>query len=551
MTFAGRVLSSGKGAPFVILAVSLLLMAPALLDGGSVHGDFYVYARWQAHFADAISAGDLYPRWLPDLNQGFGSPAFFIYPPLGQWFGAILAPMLPGAQAAGLRLLIVLAVCLALSGLGAMLWLRLLGLKRSAALIGALTWLLLPYHAYLNLYQRGAFAELVAMAVLPWGFAFAHALKQRRILAWAGLALSLAALLTSNAPTALFGAPFICLYAALLADRDDRARLWAMVLASAMLALALSAGWLLPALTQVGLVNDRILFDDVYQPANYLIFSPTPWPNQGVRIAATLIFLLHTAILLLVLLAGGAARGRALMIASAALILLAMSELARPIWISGLPWSKIQFAWRLLGLQSLLLAGLVAIAWQAVAARQGGLTRTALVWLLPVLLLIDAALLAALAWHVARRPPWPTPEVAAHRAEVREYWLGDVDALARRFGPREAIVVHGVAALGPVQRQGRVLSFDSRAKSEALIVLRQFAYYGWILRIDGGPWRPASRLREMPELVAMSVPAGAHSVELVLPRLPAESRGVFVSAAALAVLLAGTLLDLLRRLLAR
>ncbi|WP_152663859.1 hypothetical protein [Sphingomonas sp. SRS2] len=534
-----------------ILAISLLIMASALLDGGSVHGDFYVYARWQAHFAEAMAAGDLYPRWLPHLNQGFGSPAFFIYPPMGQWMGSLLAPLLPGAELAGLRLHIVLTVCLALSGFGALLWLRLLGLGKAAALIGTLAWLLLPYHAYLNLYQRGAFAELVAMAALPWGLAFAHALKQRHMLAWAGLALSLAALLMSNAPTGLFGAPFICLYAALLADRKDWPRLWGAILFAAALAIALSAAWLLPALTQVALVNDRILFNDVYQPANYLIFSPAPWPNQGIRIAATLIFMLHAAILLLALLAGGAARGRRLLIITTVLIFVAMSELARPVWIAGMPWSKVQFAWRLLGLQSLLLAGLVGIAWEAVGARRRALLRIALIWLLPGLLLADAALLAALGWHVARRPAWPTPQVAAHRAEVREYWLGDVDALARRFGSRDSIVISGRAEIGPIERRGRLLRLESRASEPALIALRHFAYYGWLVRIDDGPWRPATGRRAAPELVAISVPAGHHRIELRLPPLPTESRGLLISGAALMLLLAGLLLDPLRRLLAR
>ncbi|KRB86043.1 hypothetical protein ASE00_04670 [Sphingomonas sp. Root710] len=551
MTFAGRVLSSGKGAPFVIVAVSLLLMAPALIDAGIVHGDFYVYARWQAHFAEAMAAGDLYPRWLPDLNQGLGSPAFFIYPPLGQWLGALLVPLLPGAQAAGLRLHIVLAGCLILSAFGTLLWLRWLGLGRPAALIGALTWLLLPYHAYLNLYQRGAFAELVAMAALPWGLAFAHAVEQRRMLGWAGLTLSLAGLLLSNAPTALFGAPFTCLYAVLLSDRKDWLRLGVTILSSAALAIALSAAWLWPALSQVGLVNDRILFNDVYQPANYLIFSPTPWPNQGVRIAATAIFLLHMAMLLLVALAGGAAWGRALLIAAAALILLAMSELARPIWIAGMPWSKIQFAWRLLGLQSLLLAGLVGMGWQAVAARRKGLVRTILAWLLPGLLLIDAAFLAALSWHVARRPVWPTPAVAAHRAEVREYWLGDVDALARRFGTNDAVAVSGRVEAGSLIRNGRSLTLDVRADGPALIALRQFAYTGWTFRIDGGGWSRASRSTTLPGLIEVPVPAGNHQIELHLPPLPAESRGLSVSRAALLLLLAGLLLAPLRRLLAR
>ena len=552
MTIVGRVLSSGKGAPFVILAVSALVMAPALLlPDATVHGDFYVYARWQAHFARAFAAGDPWPRWLPDLNQGFGSPAFFIYPPLGQWLGALLVPLLPGAGFAGQRLIVALTLTLALSGVGLFAWLRLVGLGVAAALVGALAWLLLPYHAYLDLYQRGAFAELIAMAALPWGMAFAHALQQRRLFAWGGLTVSLAALLYANAPTAMFGAPFIGLYAVLLADRGQRLRLLALVGTAGLVALAIAAAWLGPALTQVGLVNERVLFNDIYQPANYLIFSPTPWPNQGVRIAATLIFLLHAAIFALAVVAGGKGRGRTVMIVAMLLLFLAMSEPSRPIWIAAMPWSKIQFAWRLLGLQTLLLAGLIGMAWQSTAGKKRGAGRVAIRWLLPALLLVDALLLAALVYHVEHRPAWPTSEIAAPRAEVREYWLGDVDRLVRGFGEYDSIAIRGDEATGPLERHGRFAALDVRARTPALIAVRQFAYSGWIARIDGGAWRQTGRLVDPRGVVTVAVPAGRHRVELAMPQLFAESRGILLSWVGLGLLFLGLIADPARRLLAR
>lgn len=550
MSFAGRVLSSGKGAPFVILAVSLLLMAPALIDSSAtIHGDFYVYARWQAHFAQAFAQGDLYPRWLPDLNHGFGSPAFFIYPPLGQWLGALLGPVLPGAEAAGLRLILVLTGCLALGGWGALYWLRTLGLNKAAVSVGALVWLLAPYHAYLNLYQRGAFAELVAMTALPWGLAFSAALAQRRPLAWAGLTVSLAALLLSNAPTALFGAPFICVYGALLAERGDRLWCWALIVAAALVALGLSAAWLWPALTQVELVDQRILFNDIYQPANYLVFSASEWPNQGVRVATTAIFLIHVAILGFVLLAGGAGRGRKLMIAAVLLILLLVSDLSRPFWWSGAPWSRIQFAWRLLGLQSLLLAGLVAMSWQTARRKKGAISQLQH-WIMPMLLLVDTVLLSAFIYHVRQRPVWPTQEVSAPRAEVREYWLGDVDKLVRRFGPHDIFVLEGRAEAGPLIRQGRAASFDVRAPEPSLIAVRQFDYTGWAYRIDGGDWAPTRPSKEPGGVATVAIPAGSHRIELFLPPMAAESLGIWLSWVSLGLLVLGVITDTVRRRLA-
>ena len=553
MRFVGRVLSSGKATPFLILLLSVLLMAPALIaPGATVHGDFYVYVRWQAHFAEAFVGGEVYPRWLPDLNQGFGSPAFFIYPPLGQWMGVITERLLPGVGAAGLRLMIALTFALTLSGLGTFAWLRLTGVAITGALVGAFAWLLLPYHAYLDLYQRGAFAELVAMSALPWGMFFAHAVQQGRFLGWAGLTISLSALLYANAPTALVGGPFLCLYSGFLAERGKWLRHWALVGSAGLVALALAGAWLGPALTHVALVNHKILFNDVYQPSNYLIFSSSPWPNQGVRIAATLIFLLHAGIFALVLISGGSGRGRRVLIGAMLLLFLVMTEVSRPFWAPDMPWSKIQFAWRLLGLQTLLLAGLIGMAWQSASGNRRARMSAVFRWLLPALLLIDMVLLAALVRHVSQRPAWPTREVSAPRAEVREYWLGDVDVLARDFGARDTYDMgKGSAEIGPLDRRGRLLRFEVKARDPALIAVRQFCYTGWIVRTDSGIWQPAVCQSAAGGWLTVAVPPGLHQIELRMPQLSAESRGILLSWVGLGLLLAGVIADTVRRLLVR
>lgn len=550
-------LSSRRGPLWAIVAVSLFTLAPALIDPRAMTGDSFIAYRWQAHFARSFWQGDLYPRWLPDLNYGLGSPAFFIYPPLSQWLPALLNPIWPGDAAAGTRMVAVLAFCRILAGLGAMRWIEAMGVSRAGALLGGIAYLLLPYHAFSDTYQRAACAELVAMAILPWGLRYAHGVRDRTPFAWAGFALALTALLYTHAPTALFGAAFICLYALCLADRRDWPALWARVGMLALLSVALAAAYLGPALTQLGDINRQHLFDSIYQPLNYLFFSAVRWPDPGIEAAALIVFSLHVMVFGGLLLALGRARSadmraRWFLIIAMPLIFLLMSEPARPLWQGHFPWAKIQFAWRMLSLQTLILAGLAGLAWDAVPkGRFAAHGRLLLLLLLPALLAADVAMLGVRVWRAWHRTTaWPTAEVAAPGREVNEYWLGDF-YFARDFGPEKVRILAGRAQATPLVWRSRAVVLDVRAATPARIAIRQYAYTGWDMRIDGQGWRPAGRMAPPYNLVVVQVSPGRHRIELRMPPTPAESRGILISSLAFGLLSLGLIGEMGRRRLAR
>lgn len=535
----------------LLAGVALLLMVPALLAPWTMSGDSFLHVRWQHFFADAVWQGDLYPRWLGAMDHGFGSPAFFIYPPLEQWLGALFWPLLPGGDFAPHRLMAGLALAKALGGVGAFLWIRALGVGRGGALVGALAYLLLPYHAYLNAYQRGALAELVAMGALPFGFAFAHGLKARVRFAWAGFALAIAALFYSHAPTALFAVPVTCLYALLLADRPDAAALTARIAGAALLGAGLAAAYLGTALTQSGAINTRVLFGGLYQAQNYLLFSTEPWPDAGIRLLVTAIALMHLILLaglaLLLRRANALSRPAIVMIALSLLIFLAITAPAHALWAPEWPWSKIQFAWRMLSLQTLMLAGLTGLVWRS----SGRTIRRLLIAGLPLLLLLDAALFTARLLHSTSPSPMGSPAWASVlREEVAEYRLGDVEALRERFGDSEAIVLAGQARVTASRQGERGFALAVDAATPATIAIHQFVYTGWEARIDRGAWTAAGRSAPLEEVATVAVPAGQHGVELRLARQTGESWGYRLSAIALLLLLAGLLYDRRRRALA-
>ena len=75
---------------FIIVIVGLILTLPALFYGIFDAPDLIPYhLKWSKHFAEQFWQGDLYPRWLMDMNAGLGSPTFFFYPPIPYYFNSL------------------------------------------------------------------------------------------------------------------------------------------------------------------------------------------------------------------------------------------------------------------------------------------------------------------------------------------------------------------------------------------------------------------------------------------------------------------------------
>lgn len=80
------------GAPWLpITLLGLLLCAPLLLTTCPGGHDIYHHLIFSHHFSSQLLQGELYPRWLSDMNGGFGSPTFFFYPPVPYYATTLFA----------------------------------------------------------------------------------------------------------------------------------------------------------------------------------------------------------------------------------------------------------------------------------------------------------------------------------------------------------------------------------------------------------------------------------------------------------------------------
>lgn len=534
-------------------ALALLLALPALLLSNPFGTDGPVHIRWQAAFAHEVWQGTLWPRWLPGMNAGFGSPAFFFYPPALQGLGALFVPLFPGDAGAIRRLAAALAVLSLLGAQGCRLWLRALGASQTAALLAAALWLVMPYRAFVDMYQRCALAESANLCLLPWLAYGAVRLAQERKGGWGLHALAIGLLAYTHLPGMLIGYLFAAVQGlALVLGEPRRERRWPLLIAlasSALVGLALASAMLVPALSLLGQLTDTAaMMGERNQPHNWLLFSAKPWVDPvawRITLGLVAMSVAMAAALFWPALSTPVRRQRAVAVAMVLVVLgiaVLNLEISRWFWELQTPLSRIQFPFRLLGEASLALCLLAAFAYDRFA-RAGQAWRQRLLWLMFVgLLALDIAGFAYQRLRPRDDHPMTVAQVLASDEDSSEYVLGDLAEAKRMFGPRLAFTFGAPVAVSNASIASRHIALDYRADNIGTMAFHQFAFTGWQCRIDGGAWRTADvwNLGPYPNSARVPkcmVPSGAHHLEARMPAPPMERYAGWLSLGALAVIL--------------
>jgi len=233
----------------VLVGLSVLACWPILMHGApDLSWDGLVHAVWAKQFASQFWHGDWYPRWFTDINAGYGGSSGFFYPPVTNYAASIFWPLVASRDTAGfLSSGYSLILAFTLSGITALLWLRSFTEPR-AALMGAVVYLIAPYHLTVDLYLRGASAELWVFVWLPLVMLSAEGLLRHARWAVPAAAISYSLAVLSHPSTALCFAPIAVAYVIFLSEGKERVRLTSIFVAALLLGVGLDAIYLLPAL---------------------------------------------------------------------------------------------------------------------------------------------------------------------------------------------------------------------------------------------------------------------------------------------------------------
>ena len=147
----------------IILLVALLIFRPLL---GSVwyptHDTTHIARLYLME--GTIRGGQFPPIWATGINQGLGYPLFHFYAPLFYYL-ALLVKLVTGSYFSAVKIVLFFSLVFGMLGMYRLMqkW------GRGSALLSALAFGTLPYLS-VNLYVRGAYAELLSVSLLPWLF---------------------------------------------------------------------------------------------------------------------------------------------------------------------------------------------------------------------------------------------------------------------------------------------------------------------------------------------------------------------------------------------
>ncbi len=536
-------------AVFVLLAVAALACAPMLWYGAS-NGHSIIYNLvWLKNFSAQLAQGDLYPRWLMNMNHGAGSPVFYFYAPLPFYIASIPALLAPAA-----KLTVQLAwgewLFIALSGLAFFRYAQ-RRYSLGIALLGAVLYMLLPYHFEIDLWRRQDIGELTNYIWMPLVLYYSEKLFDGRR-AFVGLAISYALMLFSHLPSALLFSICVGGYVLVLLWSRHSWKHLGRFAAAIAIGLLLAGIYWVPALFSEQYVRSEKLWTPYFDFHHWFFpINEAPHHDAGAHAFADRLFMLigvSTAIFALCWLPAFRWRetvGTKKLIGCLVFIGVAwflMSSWSTFVWENVPELWKVQFPWRIAMVVDLAAAIAALHALRCLQVHRDWFSATAL--------LIS---LAALIWCFAtanvknKLDPfdhqwWITGRDNAVRngLDAPEYttkWNSSksADTSIEIAGQAQLVFEPSAGAIQIAKWLPRNIVLQVNLQKATALRVQQFYFPNWRARIENGVVLHVAPARES-GLLVIDLPAGNYRAELELVPLPQELIGGALSVSGLALL---------------
>lgn len=490
-----------------------------------------------------IADGVLLPRWVSEMMLGNGYPLFNFYGPGSYYLTELL-------HITGLDFYhafigaFVLAVIIAGLGMYA-LALEILGRQqRWAALAAATAYMYGPY-LLTNVYIRGALAEAMAQALLPWilwstyrllrskePISLTTLLRSQANALFIGI-FALAALAITHTITLLFTPLVLISFAAVLVATTWRSPqtpprvFW--VLLGMLAAMGISAFFWLPLLGERNSLADTALEISKSVWLSSGVWTWQTFLDTGWAFSHSFARPIKLGLVQLGLAVAGFALARPrntewLYFGLLALVVsLLISAWALPLWLSSDILAVAQFPWRLLSILSLPLA--LSAGYLAARPSQNSLHGLAQPLVsLTIITIIVLAHRPQLAWMDVYTPngiDLTSPALAQWEVDKGVFGGGEGDSAVQEFRPRWAdrtlVLTKRVEEMAQVDRATPLRSNSTdlllsvSAPATATLRLTNFFFPGWQVTLDGDTSlavQPATNLG----LLTVDVPPGEHTL---------------------------------------
>ena len=561
-----RQISKMLRSPIFLAIVLFILCLPAiqpfllgempLTDDGNLH----LYRVIALDHSMAFD-GALWPRYSSILALGYGAPLFNFFPPTTYYLPRLLHVLgMPFIQA----FLASMALYTYIAAWGAFLLGRSWS-NNAGGFITAAAYVYAPYWLF-NTITRGTLSEVAGLAVLPFTLWILHKLvRQRTTRLFVTATLITALFIIIHNIVTLHGAILLAAYSLFLAIRSNQAlKILAMLTGVGILSVTISAFFWLPALsethyTHITGTTEALNFIDPVRTlrslAEVLAFPKTADPTQlNPQVPITLGWpqLILGAIAMLLAIKWKQRRG---LVVFCLLVLVGSVflnlDVSTPLWQTLPLIGYSQFAWRILGVASLVLALMAGVAIGQItnqlhskrlvngvlALSLGLIILLSLPWLYTPYIDIEAnAFVDVLKYENQRRelslssyseylPAWTEGAALDGTENIAKFQQNPV--ISRLDVPETIEIIR-------VSWQSLGVELDLDATQTTDLVFQWLYMPGWTAVLDGHAIdiEPAST----EGFLQVTVPEGRHTLQIVLQSTQQQTIAVVMSIAGLVLL---------------
>jgi hypothetical protein len=357
---------------FVLPIAALLAVLPLVLHGDSCGDDFAFHIFNWMEVGSQWKQGVLLPHWEFTAAWNSGEPRFVFYPPISWALGALLGLILPWAATSVTLIWLALTACALSMYRLAREW-----TKEGVAILAACLYMVHPYMLF-TFYQRSAYAELIAAALMP--LLLLGVLRERITIA--GIAVPVALLWLTNDPAAVMGIYTVAMLGTLRLIwmcASTRRRATAMgdaarMAAGTLLGMALAAFTLLPAVVEQHWVQIRMIMIEGVRVQDNFLFDHSISANHRAVVrtpSITSVWLLGLIAffgLIAVLVERRRNREDSRMFPVVALLAVAavlgflLTSASLPVWTYAPELKYLQFPWRFNAVLGAIAVALLALA---------------------------------------------------------------------------------------------------------------------------------------------------------------------------------------------
>ncbi len=555
----------------VIFCVTAVLSIQMFSDGLPIGHDYKNQIISYDLFISQINEGELYPRWLKDANQGLGGLNFFYYPPLVYYSASLINAITFDTLSIEHIISANILVWLFFSGLSFYVFANSITSKK-LSLLGALIYIVTPYHFWHEIYMRNATAELSAYAWIPIIFLCLNPEKLQKPAYITLLSLSYAALIMSHIPSALFTSIFMGAYGVLMIlpqqEFREKVKYSARFTISIIIGICLSCVYLYPAIFMMKHLNSQFLWSlDVLQYYKWYLWPqtdcPEPYLCKNLFSISTVQFFVPLILFLLLprieKIDTEYKKHAINFFLLSFLCFFLMTGFSKFIWDTFIPLQKIQFPWRLLVISDFLFITLIIQIFQntsasALRASKTTMSIVAFIFLYVALCFYMTASLAMILYSNPYQDEDHFHQQVAAKLLTLEHiphnknMATSVHALVTMEPLPLVKVQSGNANTSVIHRTPRYLELKITAETSSTIQVRQFYFSGWKIKNKGTSTinQKEFELHDAKPFGQMefSVQAGKHHIAIELETMAEEKTGAYISLASLTFLILYIILNL-------